>query len=159
MCGGYSIPASRVKQIALPEPISRLSPSGHFMCYRQWLRFFLTLGQTCATPPSSSAGFLPGVRSDWTRKDRGCLMNSLGFICGILVCDAKKMMQAMGLAMLLFLICPPIFSQTNQGTIQGTVIDQSGGAVAGATVTVSDPSRGAARTLVTDSAENTWRAT
>jgi hypothetical protein len=41
MGGGYSIPASRVKQIALPEPISRLSPSRHIMYYRQMVTLFL----------------------------------------------------------------------------------------------------------------------
>ena len=38
-------------------------------------------------------------------------------------------------------------SQTSQGTIQGGVFDQSGGAVAGATVTVIDVARGVTRTL------------
>jgi carboxypeptidase family protein/TonB-dependent receptor-like protein len=50
------------------------------------------------------------------------------------------------------LICFPLFSQTNQGRIQGAVFDQTGGAIAGATVTVTDVARGAARTLTTDSA-------
>lgn len=46
----------------------------------------------------------------------------------------------------------PLFSQVNTGTIQGSVFDQTGGAIAGATVTVSDPARGLTRTLTTDSA-------
>jgi protocatechuate 3,4-dioxygenase beta subunit len=54
--------------------------------------------------------------------------------------------------MTVFVVCLPLFSQANQGTIQGAVLDQSGGIVAGATVTVADVSRGVARTLVTDSA-------
>jgi DNA-binding NarL/FixJ family response regulator len=32
----------------------------------------------------------------------------------------------------LFLVCLPTLSQTSQGTIQGGVFDQSGGAIAGA---------------------------
>jgi hypothetical protein len=79
-------------------------------------------------------------------------MNSSEFMRGISVCHARKALQALGSAMVLFFFCLPVFSQTNQGTIQGTVADQSGGAIAGATVTVSDPSRGAARTLTTDNA-------
>jgi protocatechuate 3,4-dioxygenase beta subunit len=52
----------------------------------------------------------------------------------------------------LFLVCLPLFSQTNQGAIQGAVLDQSGGAVAGAAVTVIDVARGATRALTTDGA-------
>src|SRR5271169_4083644 len=46
----------------------------------------------------------------------------------------------------------PLFPQANQGTIQGTVFDQSGGAIVAATVTVIDVARGASRPLTTDSA-------
>ena len=42
------------------------------------------------------------------------------------------------------------FAQGNAGRILGTVSDQTGAAVAGAMVTVTDTSRGTARTLVTD---------
>lgn len=52
----------------------------------------------------------------------------------------------------LLLLCLPAFSQVNQGTIQGSVFDQTGGAIAGATVTVTDPARGTSRTLTTDAA-------
>ena len=48
--------------------------------------------------------------------------------------------------------CLPVFSQTAQGTLEGSVFDQSGGAIAGATVTVIDVARGVTRTLITDSA-------
>ena len=48
--------------------------------------------------------------------------------------------------------CLPLFSQGNQGTIQGSVFDQSGGAITGATVTIVDASRGISRALTTDSA-------
>ena len=48
------------------------------------------------------------------------------------------------------LLCLPAHSQT-LGRISGIVTDTSGGAVAGATVTVTDVGRGVARTLTTDS--------
>ena len=63
-------------------------------------------------------------------------MNSSEFMSRVGVCAVRKPWQAAGMALLLF--CLPVFSQTNQGTIQGAIVDQSGGAVAGATVTVSD---------------------
>jgi len=45
-----------------------------------------------------------------------------------------------------------LFSQGNFGRILGTVTDQSGGVISGATVTVLDTQRGVARTLTTDQA-------
>jgi hypothetical protein len=65
---------------------------------------------------------------------------------------AKKAAQILAATMILFLVCFPAFSQTSQGTIQGAVLDQSGGAVAGAMVTVTDVARGVTRTLVADDA-------
>jgi hypothetical protein len=50
------------------------------------------------------------------------------------------------------LLCLPAFSQGSFGRILGTVTDQSGGVVAGATVTVIDTERGVTRTLTTDDA-------
>jgi hypothetical protein len=52
----------------------------------------------------------------------------------------------------LLLICVPLFSQGSFGRILGTVTDQTGGVVAGATVTVLDVDRGVSRTLTTDDA-------
>ena len=49
------------------------------------------------------------------------------------------------------LVCPALFSQGNTGRILGGVTDQSGGNVAGATVTITDVQRGIPRNLVTDS--------
>jgi Carboxypeptidase regulatory-like domain len=46
----------------------------------------------------------------------------------------------------------PLFSQGNFGRILGTVIDQSGGVISGATVTIIDKDRGVARTLTSDDA-------
>ena len=50
------------------------------------------------------------------------------------------------------LFSAPLFSQGNFGRILGTVTDQSGGVVSGATITVIDKDRGVARTLTTDDA-------
>jgi outer membrane receptor protein involved in Fe transport len=68
--------------------------------------------------------------------------------------NAARAMQAVCLGLGLFLVCVPLFSQGNQGRITGTITDQSGGVVAGATVTVKDVQRGVSRTLTTgDSGE------
>jgi hypothetical protein len=49
-----------------------------------------------------------------------------------------------------FLVCLPAFSQGSAGRILGSVTDQSGGVLAGATVIVLDVQRGIPRTLITD---------
>src|SRR5713101_1630772 len=59
-------------------------------------------------------------------------------------------LKAAGIAMLLF--CRPLFSQGNAGRILGSITDQSGGVMAGATVTVTDVQRGISRPLTTDQA-------
>ena len=46
----------------------------------------------------------------------------------------------------------PLFSQGNFGRILGTVADQTGGVISGATVSIIDKDRGVARTLTTDDA-------
>src|SRR6266849_7061039 len=45
-----------------------------------------------------------------------------------------------------------LFAQANFGRILGTVTDQTGGVLAGATVSIIDTQRGLARTLATDAA-------
>jgi Carboxypeptidase regulatory-like domain/TonB dependent receptor len=55
-------------------------------------------------------------------------------------------------ALAILLLCVPVFSQGTNGRILGIVTDQSGGVVAGATVTVLDTERGVTRTLTTDDA-------
>jgi hypothetical protein len=50
------------------------------------------------------------------------------------------------------LLCLPAFSQGSFGRILGTVTDQSGGVISGATITVIDTERGISRTLTTDDA-------
>ena len=64
----------------------------------------------------------------------------------------RKAVQILGGAMGALLLCLPAFSQGSFGRILGTVTDQSGGTVAGATVTVLDKDRGVSRTLTTDDA-------
>jgi hypothetical protein len=50
------------------------------------------------------------------------------------------------------LLSVALFAQANFGRILGTVTDQSGGVVPGATVTITDTQRGLARALTTDAA-------
>ena len=64
----------------------------------------------------------------------------------------KRALALPGLVIALLFVCTNLFSQTTQGTIQGAVLDQSGGAIAGATVTVIDVARGISRALTTDGA-------
>ena len=65
---------------------------------------------------------------------------------------SKTAGQWLGVGLVSLLLCLPLFSQTSQGTIQGGVFDQTGGAVAGATVSVIDVARGVTRALTTDGA-------
>src|SRR5258708_9587015 len=60
--------------------------------------------------------------------------------------------QLLGGVFAVLLLCVPAFSQGSFGRILGTVSDQSGGVVSGATVTVIDTERGVNRTLSTDDA-------
>ena len=64
----------------------------------------------------------------------------------------KRAVALPAMAVALLFVCANLFSQTNQGSIQGAVLDQSGGAIAGATVTVIDVARGISRALTTDGA-------
>ena len=66
------------------------------------------------------------------------------------VCS-KKFFGALAFVCTALLVSFPVFPQGNTGRILGTVTDQSGGYVAGATVTVTDVERGTSRTIVTDS--------
>jgi len=64
----------------------------------------------------------------------------------------SRVVSALWATVVLFLICLSAFSQSNQGTIQGGIFDQTGGAIAGATVSVIDTARGVTRSLTTDAA-------
>jgi Carboxypeptidase regulatory-like domain/TonB dependent receptor len=68
--------------------------------------------------------------------------------------NAVRAIQVLCLSTWVFLVCAPLFSQGSQGRITGTISDQGGGVIAGATVTIKDVQRGVSRTLTTgDSGE------
>src|ERR1700686_3021090 len=69
---------------------------------------------------------------------------------GLCFPGVAKAFSAIFLSLALLFIAPTLFSQGNQGRITGTIADQSGGAMSGATVTVLDVARGVSRTLTTD---------
>jgi carboxypeptidase family protein len=64
----------------------------------------------------------------------------------------RKTARWVGGTLAVFMACFPLFSQTNQGGIQGGVFDQTGGAIVAAMVTITDISRGVTQALITDSA-------
>src|SRR5580700_5659899 len=64
----------------------------------------------------------------------------------------NKILQLLVTIVALFVASVSLFSQANQGVIQGAVFDQTGGAIVGATVTVLDVARGVTRALTTDNA-------
>ena len=64
----------------------------------------------------------------------------------------KNLVQLLGGIFAVLLLCLPAYSQGSFGRILGTVSDQSGGVVSGATVSVIDTERGVTRTLTTDDA-------
>jgi hypothetical protein len=63
----------------------------------------------------------------------------------------RKLLLAVGLLCLVSSFVPA-FAQTNLGRIIGALTDQTGAAIQGATVTVTDVQRGASRALTTDNA-------
>lgn len=65
---------------------------------------------------------------------------------------AKRTTCVLGAILALLLCSLSLFSQGNFGRILGTVTDQTGGVITGATVTIIDRDRGVARTLATDDA-------
>jgi len=67
---------------------------------------------------------------------------------------AGRNRTAHALALTVGILCfsASLFAQVNQGRILGNVRDQSGGVIAGATVTVTDVLKGVSRTLTTDEA-------
>ena len=65
---------------------------------------------------------------------------------------SKVAIQGLGVSVVFWLFCLPAFSQLNYGRILGAITDQTGGVIAGATVTITDTDRGVTRTLVTDNA-------
>jgi hypothetical protein len=62
----------------------------------------------------------------------------------------RKAIPVLSACLAVLLASVPLFSQGTSGRILGAITDQSGGAVVGATVTVTDLQRGVARTLTVD---------
>lgn len=79
-------------------------------------------------------------------------MYSMKSRMSIPVRSTLKCLRVFGMGLAVLLLCLPLFSQTYTGRILGSVRDQSGGFVAGATVVITDTQRGTTRTLVTDEA-------
>jgi hypothetical protein len=65
---------------------------------------------------------------------------------------AGKTINLLGVVAGVLLFSLPLLSQGNFGRILGTVTDQTGGVISGATVSIIDKDRGVARTLTTDDA-------
>jgi hypothetical protein len=87
--------------------------------------------------------------------EKGCdlMKSSLSIIkSGARSTMIKKTLQTLGVLFGVLLLCLPAFSQGTAGKILGTVTDQTGGAMAGVTVIVTDTDRNAARTLTTGQA-------
>ena len=64
--------------------------------------------------------------------------------------NVTKWLRLLCIALGIALFSLPASAQLNYGRIYGAITDQTGGAVAGATVTVIDVDRGIPRTLVAD---------
>src|SRR6266566_600044 len=62
----------------------------------------------------------------------------------------RKAMQLLGGTMAVLLLCLPLFSQGVFGRLWGTITDQSGGVISGATVSITDTDRGITKSLVTN---------
>ncbi len=61
----------------------------------------------------------------------------------------RKTVRLLGAISILFLLLPSAFAQTTAGRILGNITDQTGAAVAGAQVTITDVQHGTSRSLVT----------
>jgi hypothetical protein len=76
-----------------------------------------------------------------------------------LVCTAAgKTVVLLCAAFAIVLSSVPASAQLNNGRIYGAITDQTGGAIAGAMVTVIDVDRGISRPLVADDAGESERA-
>ncbi len=64
--------------------------------------------------------------------------------------NLKKSIGVLAVLLAVLFLSSPAFPQGNFGRIVGTVTDQTGGYIVGATVTVTDPTRGLSQTLTTD---------
>ena len=64
--------------------------------------------------------------------------------------STSNRIRILGMVSIAFALCLPLFAQTTTGRILGSVNDQTGAAVAGAAVAVTDTQRGTTRTATTD---------
>src|SRR5207302_4556954 len=79
------------------------------------------------------------------------MMNSLKPNLRLLVClNRRNAAVLLGMTLAVLLGSIPVFCQGTAGRILGAVSDQTGGAMAGATVTIIDTQRNTTRTLTTD---------
>jgi len=79
-------------------------------------------------------------------------MNSTSWVSRGFGCvSVRKAIQVLGVCFGILLLGSPLYSQANSRLL-GTITDQTGGVIAGATVTVLDTARGVSRTLTTDDA-------
>ena len=69
-----------------------------------------------------------------------------------LTLTVKRVLGILAVTTALLLFSLPLFSQGNAGRILGSVTDQSGGAIVGVTLVITDTQRGLSRTLTTDAA-------
>ena len=60
-------------------------------------------------------------------------------------CGAPRKVRLLGISLIWLIFCVPAFSQLNTGRILGTVSDQTGGVIPGASVTVTNADTGVAR--------------
>ena len=78
---------------------------------------------------------------------------SVAFCIRVTGClGTKRVAVALGAGLSLVLASTSLLSQTNLGRIVGAVRDQTGGAMLGVTVSVTDADRGLERTTMTDTA-------
>src|SRR6202521_807317 len=75
---------------------------------------------------------------------------NLSVLCVSWHASIRSAAKVLALMVGVLLISASLFAQSNQGRILGSVRDQSGGAIAGATVIVTDVLKGVTRTLTTD---------
>src|SRR5580692_5944231 len=64
----------------------------------------------------------------------------------------RNAIEVISLSIAVLVWCSQLFAQGNAGRILGSITDQTGGAVVGATVTIVDTTRNVTRTLTADSA-------
>lgn len=74
------------------------------------------------------------------------------FACIGAFLGSRRVLQILGACLAICLTCLPAFSQANTGRILGTISDQTGSAVVGAKVTITDVERRTPRVLTTDQA-------